>query len=419
MWLAIGTVISSLISVVMLLPVALGPAMRGLAWVLGRPGGFALEIAERIVVRETGRSTLTVGVLFMAVAAGLGTSNAVLSITQDIYDWNDQTLVADFLLRTMMPDTTLRNAVTMPESLEGELKALPGVTQVDSARVMMANVAGQDCLLLVRQFSLYDKLPLVLVRGNAPHVLARLVAGEVVVGSVLAQRMKLEPGDLLHVVVGSDSQTLRIAGVVNDYTAGGLMIYIDRAAAKEKFDMTGVDAYLISTVHPTPQALTDKLTALANDNGLLLHSFTQIRERVDSMVSGVVGGLWVLLALGLLVGALGVVNTLTMNVLEQTQELGMLRAIGMSRRLLMRTVLAQAVLIGVLGLAAGAVSGFLLAATINLSLASLFGHSVKFALRPDLVGLLLAGALAIVLLAALAPAWRAARLSPISAMRAE
>ena len=77
-----------------------------------------------------------------------------------------------------------------------------------------------------------------------------------------------------------------------------------------------------------------------------------------------------------------------MNVLEQTQELGMLRAIGMPRRQLMRTVLAQAVLIGVLGLAAGAFSGFLLAATINLSLASLFGHSVQFALRPDLVALL-------------------------------
>ncbi len=154
--------------------------------------------------------------------------------------------------------------------------------------------------------------------------------------------------------------------------------------------------------------MAEKLAELADRDGLMLHSFTQIRQRVDDMVSGVVGGLWVLLALGLLVGALGVVNTLTMNVLEQTQELGMLRAIGMPRGQLMRTVLAQALLIGLLGLAAGAISGFLLAATINLSLASLFGHSVHFALRADLVALLLSGALAIVLLAAVAPAWRAA-----------
>ena len=95
------------------------------------------------------------------------------------------------------------------------------------------------------------------------------------------------------------------------------------------------------------------------------------------MVSGVVAGLWILLALGLLVGALGVVNTLTMNVLEQTQELGMLRAIGMPRGQLVRTVLSQAVLIAFLGIAAGAASGLLLAWMINLNLASLFGHSVR------------------------------------------
>ena len=105
MWVAIGTVIFSLIAVVLLMPAAMGPAVRGVALLLGRLGGYPLEIAERLVVRETGRTALTVGVLFMAVSAGLGTSNAVLSITDDIHDWYDQTLTADYLLRTMMPDT--------------------------------------------------------------------------------------------------------------------------------------------------------------------------------------------------------------------------------------------------------------------------------------------------------------------------
>ncbi|HTU26614.1 MAG TPA: FtsX-like permease family protein [Pirellulales bacterium] len=419
MWLAIGTVISSLVSVVLLLPALLGPAVRLVTRLFSRFSGFPLEIAERLVVRETGRSSLTVGVLFMAVAAGLGTSNAVLSITQDVHDWHDQTLTADFLLRVMVPDTTVRNSVSMPEELDAELKALPGIARVDTARAMTAEAAGYDCLMLARNFKLYDKLPLMAVGGDGQRVLKNLQEGEVAVGSVLAQRAKLQAGDTLQLQFGGETQTLRVAGVVNDYTAGGRMVYIDRATAEAKFGVTGVDAYLIDTVHPTPPELTEKLTALAERDGLLLNSFAQIRDRVDHMVSGVVGGLWVLLALGLLVGALGVVNTLTMNVLEQTQELGMLRAIGMTRLLLMRTVLAQALLIGLLGLAMGAASGFLLAATINLSLASLFGHYVHFALRPDLVALLLSGALAIVLLAALAPAWRAARLKPIVAMRSE
>ena len=202
---------------------------------------------------------------------------------------------------------------------------------------------GNECLLIAREFSLYDKLPLVLVRGDAD---ARAGAagggrsggrvgagptGEVSSGRHAAKSLS-----------ASDSQTLRVAGVVNEYTAGGLMVYIDRAAAKKKFDITGVDAYLISTVHPTPPAWRTNWHELADRDGLLLHSFTRnSRSGSTTWCRESSAGLWVLLALGLLVGALGVVNTLTMNVLEQTQELGMLRAIGMPRGQLMRTVLAR------------------------------------------------------------------------------
>ena len=105
----------------------LGPAVRGLAWVLHRLGGFPLEIAERLVVRETGRSSLTIGVLFMAVAAGLGTSNAVLSITQDIYDW--QRSDADRRFSAADDDAQHHADATpspCPSRWKTRLKAIPG-----------------------------------------------------------------------------------------------------------------------------------------------------------------------------------------------------------------------------------------------------------------------------------------------------
>ena len=70
-------------------------------------------------------------------------------------------------------------------------------------------------------------------------------------------------------------------------------------------------------------------------------------------------------------------------------------------------------------IAAGAASGLLLAWMINLSLASLFGHSVRFALPVEFVAILISGAVAIVLSAALAPAWRAARVNPMETLRNE
>ena len=135
------------------------------------------------------------------------------------------------------------------------------------ACVVTADVAGQNCLLFGPSVQPVQRTPAGCGPRQRPKVLARLVAGEVVVGSVLAQRLKLQPGNMLHLSVGTDSQTLRIAGIVNDYTAGGLMVYIDRAAAEKFFGITGVDAYLISTVRPTPQALADKLAKLADEDG--------------------------------------------------------------------------------------------------------------------------------------------------------
>ena len=109
----------------------------------------------------------------------------------------------------------------------------------------------------------------------------------------------------------------------------------------------------------------------------------------------------------------------TMNVMEQIRELGMLRAIGMRRGQIVKIVLGQAVLIGLLGIVAGGVAGTSLARMINISLGSMFGHHIGFALRPQFMALMLVVALAVVLLSALVPARRAARLNPIQAMRQE
>src|SRR5262249_9411656 len=117
--------------------------------------------------------------------------------------------------------------------------------------------------------------------------------------------------------------------------------------------------------------------------------------------------------------ALGVVNTLTMNVLDQVRELGMLRAIGMQRRQIIESVLGQAAAIGFWGVFGGAASGIILARMINICLGTMFGHYVPFSLRPTFVAALIAFALIVVLLAALVPARRAAQLNPIVAMRTE
>jgi putative ABC transport system permease protein len=416
-WSAILGVVLSLVSLALLLPVALPPAVKLFALPLKRILGVEGQMSERLVLRHAGRSALTTGVLFIAVAAGVGTSNAVFSITDDVRTWYERTITGDFLLRATMPDMSGQDAASMSESLGKEIEGLPGVQQVDLISLLRIDANGHEAILVARDFSLYHAAPLDIVGGDADEVLGRLQHGDVVVGSVLAERSALRAGDELNVTFGDQSHVFRVAGIATEYSFGGAIISIDRTVASKVFKIEGVDSFLIKSTPDRPASLEPRLQQIAQENGLLLQSFAQLLRLIDSMVAGVTGGLWVLLTLGLLVGALGVVNTLTMSVLEQTRELGMLRAIGMRRGQIMKTVLGQAVLVGMIGVLGGGISGMFLARSINICLGSMFGRYVAFALRPEFVVMLLVSGVAVVLLAAILPARRAARLNPIQAMR--
>ena len=117
----------------------------------------------------------------------------------------------------------------------------------------------------------------------------------------------------------------------------------------------------------------------------MLQSFADLRKRIDDLTKGVIAGLWGLLVLGLIVGAFAIANTLTMNVLEQTRELALLRVVAMTRWQVRKTILSQAIIIGVIGLGTGIVGGIIGAYVMNLSSLPLLGHAPAFALHPSLL----------------------------------
>ena len=175
-------------------------------------------------------------------------------------------------------------------------------------------------------------------------------------------------------------------------------------------------------VNATPGARVDvgaKLKQLCDADGLMLQSFADLRQRVDDLTKGVIAGLWGLLVLGLVVGAFAIANTLTMNVLEQTRELALLRVVAMTRWQVRKTILAQAIIIGVIGLATGTVGGMIGAYVMNLSSLPLLGHAPAFSLHPSLLAVCFVVGLAVIVAAAWLPAERAARLNLLIALQYE
>ena len=286
-------------------------------------------------------------------------------------------------------------------------------------RFVSAKSGENSVVVVIREFTSDDQVYFDLVTGDAAEVLQALPGGAVVIGTVLAERVGLGQGDQIPLETREGTQMLPIVGTANDYIGGGLTIYMQRQVAEKLLAVEGVDAYIIRADDKKLAAVGQTLQELSDEHGLLLQSYAELVAFINAMMNGVIGSLWALLALGFVIAAFGMVNTLAMNILEQTRELGVLRVVAMTRWQVRKTILSQALIMGLIGLGPGALIGVGVAYFINLATLPATGRAVAFVFRPELVLGSFCTALAIVLVAAWLPAERAARLKLSSALQYE
>ncbi len=402
---------------VFLLPMAIGP----LSFLTAAATQFLFRVETRIarrqVLRHRVRTALTIGILFVAVSTGIGLASTIVDNVNDVKNWYRKTIVADFVIRAMSPDMSTGLAAQIPDEVDAEIRAISTVKSVDTARLVKVEIGEERVSVVVRDYSPGCEAVFDLVGGSETDLNARLHGGDVVIGSVLSERLGLATGDLLPMSTTTGIQHLKIAGVANDYFAGGRSIYLQRGIGEKILDVSGVDAFVINVDHASLDQARQALELVADKHGLLLESFSDVQDRIDKMMAGVVGGLWALVVLGFIAAAFGVANTLTMNVMEQTRELGLLRIVAMTRWQVRKTVFLQALMLGLMALIPGAVAGVGIAFLINLTTLSKTGHAIQFELHPLLIAGAAVAGLAIVMLAAWLPAERAARMELLKSVK--
>jgi putative ABC transport system permease protein len=139
-------------------------------------------------------------------------------------------------------------------------------------------------------------------------------------------------------------------------------------------------------------------------------------EREDSDFNQFISFLYVMLTLAVFVSIFGMINTLVLSVYERTREIGMLRAIGMTRRQVRRMIRQESIITALIGAAVGLPLGIFLAALVNRALSE---YDVRFAIPWVQLIVLTIVAIVIGILAAIMPARRAAKLDPLQAIAYE
>ncbi len=408
-----------MIGVVLAMPLVRSPMLWIAGRLLRRLFGMEGHIAVRQVGRRPVRTALTAGVIAALMMVSIGFGNTMANSIDDTRAWGRRISEIDFFVRAFLPDAGIVAAASLPEATALEVARFEHVGSVEKLNFVPVTAAGRPALLLAKTF-VADREPLVdLVEGDSRALGSRLAGGEVVVGTTLALRAGLSIGDKIEIETREGPRDFLIAGLITEYTAGGMAVYMDWELAKRLFRLNGVHVLAVNVDDAAAAEATAGLSEYCAARGYMLESRAGFRQMIDDAMAGVFGSYWVLMILGFVVAGLGIVNTLTMNVLEQTREIGLLRAVAMKRGQLKRMIVAQALSIALVGVVPGALFGVLFSVLMHSATQPLTGQVMEYRFEASLAVACLVGAVLMVVAASIPPARAAGRLSIVKALQYE
>ena len=371
--------------------------------------------------RARGRTALTVAALMVGISMVVGINGLTNSFEQDIQQWMDSALGGDLFVRSPLP---------MQPDLEARLLALPEVTAVTSTRIVASRLltnTGDDEFAL---FVAIDPESYLTVRGlriqDGPavtEIMARLQqGGAVYVGSDVANKFDLAIGDMVTLETRRGRREFEVIAIVMDFGAGetpsvtGVM-----GDMRRYFGVNEVSSYSVKLVERVEvTAVADTIeNQLGRGQNLSVEGKEAFEAKIRALSAEAFSLFDVLGLIGLVVAALGVINTMLMNVLERTRELGGLRSLGMSRKQVRRMILAEATTMGFIGAIFGVGFGAVLSDVFIIGLRSIGGFVLTSQLPvvPMIYSFFLAYLVA--LLAAWYPAIRASKVNIIAAIKNE
>lgn len=400
----------------LLLATLLSPyLLRPMARVIGLPIGLLMRIEERLArgsfARDRSRTTLTLGSLVIGLAMIVALGWSAQAARASAFAWLEDVVPGDELVSSIRP-------VAEGEPVREALAAVPGVARVTpiasfdlafrGLRVDAAAIVGADFLADGR---------LTIVAGDRAAALTALDAGGAAILPVgLARSLNLSVGDTVRIPIDSMHQLeLTVAAIVERSMpgTGGEAILVGWKDATESLGVLGADAFAVRFRLGSAETASPALRETARTYALESNPIERIQGAVADALARVFSVFDALAVIAVIVAALGIVNTLTMGVIERIREIGVLRAIGMSRRQVMRMVVVEAMILGVVGVVLGSVTG-VAAGAMLLQLAGGLGAQGGVPWLP--IGIAAVLGLVLPALAAIYPARVAARISIVQAL---
>lgn len=399
-----GGAVGVFLGVALLAPAISKPVVR----VLGAPFPALFRIAGRLgrqnALRNPRRTAATASALMIGLA--LVSTMAILGATMksSVASAIDSTLGADYVVssQTFQP---------FSPSAAQAVRGKADVTRLTQVKTGQVKMAGQrEAIATGSLTGMRQQVGLKLSSGDT-----RLGAHGALLDAKTAKANGWRVGSRVPVQFSDGHRVpLRITGLFADNQLIGKSLIVAPALYRQHFPKMRDTLMLIDVAHAGPDAKHAISTALASYPTLKVQDHSGLKKQASTQVDQLINMVNAMLVLSIIIAALGILNTLALSVIERTREIGLLRAVGLSRRQLRRMVRLEAVVVAVfgavLGVAIGLVFGWALQQALkSQGLTELSIPGVRLAVYVVLSGV-------IGVLAALWPAWRASRMNVLGAI---
>ncbi|MGE5408801.1 MAG: ABC transporter permease, partial [Syntrophothermus sp.] len=422
----VGSTVLMFVGMVLLAPFVVMPMIRAMAAparaLMPAEGRLAADSLRANPLRTSATAAALVVTLSVVVVNATMSSSFIGSISEEL----DARFARDLTVQPLGYSEYGPPSSGIAPSLRRRLAALPEAGTVTPRRVVyMTRLpgSGEPGILVAVDPAAWPRVDRSEYEGaSTAEAMAGLEAGGVVLGKGLADEAGLAVGDRLTLSGASGTVRAPVVATLDTFEASGNEVMVSLATMKRVYGI-GSDSVLAVTAASPGQraALANRVEAILSREYPALEAVSnqQLKGNYEDAINQQFAFFNAIIGIAVIVGLLGIVNTLSMSVIERTREIGVLRALGGSRWRIRRTMLDESLLISLGGCLAGIAAGLLVGIVwiVSVRESTLTGLDLRIP-TTALVAIAVLG-IAIGTLAAILPARRAARLDPLRALTYE
>jgi putative ABC transport system permease protein len=406
-FMAVGAV-GVFLGVTILSPLAVGLVTTVFGWPMRKVAGVAGKLAQKNAARNSRRTASTAAALMIGLA--LVTTALVFgqSVKASIVTTFDDVAIAEYYVTDDLED------VEFPTTLAAEIRKSEAVDAATGFRYIEARMNETVTDVAAVEF---DQLPLLLDIDIGAGGLDTAVANPMLISADEADALQVGVGDTITAEFPHGTTVeATIAGIFHDQ----VIMVQDYVFDISVFDNAGVDAadewVAFSIPDGADTTIIDALIVTMSEQFPQGHfeSGDEFQKRIVGFIDETLAVVNVMVALAVIIALIGIANTLALSVFERTRELGLIRAVGMTRRQLRRMVRFEAALVATFGAVLGVGIGILFGSGIVTALPDSLASSVSIPVQSIAILILIAASAGMI--AAWLPARRAGRLNVLDAI---